>query len=74
MCAVVSGTRSLVFVDDVNTDGSSRMNLEVYRALLSADIQPNAEKLIGQRFTVQKAKHQREETRHWLILTEVEVL
>ena len=47
-----SGTGSLVFVKDVTSD-SSRMNSEVYRAILSAQIQSNAAKLIGQSFTVQ---------------------
>ncbi len=32
---------------------SSRMNSEVFRAILSAHIQPNASELIGRRFTVQ---------------------
>ena len=43
----------MVFIDDVTADRSSRMNSEVYRALLSAQIQQNAAKLIGQCFTVQ---------------------
>uniref|UniRef100_A0A667YPJ5 Transposase n=1 Tax=Myripristis murdjan TaxID=586833 RepID=A0A667YPJ5_9TELE len=52
-CMTASGTGSLVYIDDVTADGSSRMNSDVYRAILSAHIQPNATKLIGQRFTVQ---------------------
>ena len=48
-----NGTGSLVFIDDVTADKSSRMNSEVFRAILSADIQPNASELIGRRFTVQ---------------------
>ena len=44
---------SLVFIDDVSADISSRMNSEVYRAQLSAQIQPNAAKLIRWCFTVQ---------------------
>lgn len=35
----------------MTADGSSRMNLEVYRAKLSASIQLNAAKVIGLRFT-----------------------
>ncbi len=31
-----SGTGSLVFIDDVTADKSSRMNSEVFRAILSA--------------------------------------
>ncbi len=49
-----SGTGLLVFSDDVRTeDRSSRMNSEVYRDILSAQIQPTAAKLIGRRLIVQ---------------------
>ena len=48
-----NGTGSLAFIDDVTADKSSRMNSEVFRAILSAHIQPNASELIGRRFTVQ---------------------
>ena len=49
-----NGPLSIVFIDDVTDAGrSSRMNSEVYRALLSAQIQPYAVKLIGRCFTVQ---------------------
>ena len=44
-----NGTGSLVFTDDVTADRSSRMSSEVYRAKLSAQIQPDAEKLIERR-------------------------
>ena len=44
-CMAVNGTRSLVFINDVTADRSNRMNSEVYRALLSALIQPNAAKV-----------------------------
>ncbi len=43
----------LVFSDDVTEDRSSRINSEVYRDILSAQIQSNAANLIGQRFIVQ---------------------
>lgn len=46
----MADTRSLVFIDDVTTDITSRKNSEVYRAI-SAQIQPHYSKLIG--FTVQ---------------------
>ncbi len=36
-----SGTGLLVFSDDVTEDRSSRMNSEVYKDILSAQIQPN---------------------------------
>lgn len=52
-CMASKGTGSLVFIDDITTDKSSRMNSEVYRNILSAQIQPNAAELIGRRFTVQ---------------------
>ncbi|CAJ0915358.1 unnamed protein product [Ranitomeya imitator] len=48
-----NGTGSLVFIDDIRADKSSRMNSEVDRDILSAQIQPNAAKLIGRRFIVQ---------------------
>ncbi len=35
----------------VTADRSSRMNSEVFKAILSAHIQPNATKLIGHNFT-----------------------
>ena len=53
-CGHVNGTGSLVFIDDVtDADRSSRMNPDVYRSLLSAQIQPNAAKLRGRCFTAQ---------------------
>ncbi len=55
-CMAASGTGSLVFIDDVTADKSRMMNSEVFRAILSAHIQPNASQLIGRRFTVQMDK------------------
>lgn len=43
------GTRSPVFIDHVIADRSSRMTFKVYKAVYSAQIQPNATKLIQQR-------------------------
>ncbi len=48
-----SGTGLLVFSEDVTEERSSRKNSEVYRDILSAQIQSNAAKLIGRRFIVQ---------------------
>ncbi len=48
-----SGTGLLVFSDDVTEDKSSRKNSEVYRDILSAQIQANGAKLIERRFIVQ---------------------
>ena len=56
-CMAANGTGSLVFIDDVTADKSSRMNSEVFRAILSAHIQPNASEPIGRRFTVQMDNH-----------------
>ena len=42
-----------MFIDDMTEDGSSRMNSEVYRNILSAHIQPNSAKLIGRGFKIQ---------------------
>ena len=44
-CMAADGTGSLVFIDDVTDDKSSRMRSEVFRATLSAHIQPNASEL-----------------------------
>ncbi|KAG2462898.1 TCB1 transposase, partial [Polypterus senegalus] len=52
-CMAASGTGTLVFIDDVTQDRSSRMNSEVFRDILSAQIQLNAVKLIGQHFMIQ---------------------
>ena len=52
-CMAANGTGTLVFIDDVTADKSSRINSEVFRAISSAHIQPNASELIGRRFTVQ---------------------
>ena len=52
-CMASSGTGSLVFIDDVTEDRSSWMNSEVYRDIVSAQIQPKGARLIGHRFTVQ---------------------
>ncbi len=68
-CMAASGTGSLVFIDDVTTDKCSRMNSEVFRAILSAHIQPNASELIGRRFTLQMdndPKHTAKATKEFL--------
>ncbi len=53
MSMASSGTGLLVFSDDVTEDRRSQMNSEVYRDILSDQIQTNGAKLIGQRFIVQ---------------------
>ncbi len=52
MCMVSSGTGLLVFNGDVTEERSSWKNSEVYRDILSAQIQSNGEKLIGRLFIV----------------------
>uniref|UniRef100_A0AAX7V033 Transposase Tc1-like domain-containing protein n=1 Tax=Astatotilapia calliptera TaxID=8154 RepID=A0AAX7V033_ASTCA len=52
-CMAASRTGSFVFIDDVTVDKSSTMNSEVFQAIKSAHIQPNASELIVRRFTVQ---------------------
>lgn len=41
-CVVAFGSVSLFFTNDVIHDGSSRINLEDYRNILSACVQRNA--------------------------------
>ena len=53
-CMAASGTGSLIFIDDVTDDGSSRMNSEVYRNTLSASLRRNALKLMGRKFIMQQ--------------------
>ena len=43
-CMAANGTWSLVFIDNVNSDRSSRINSVIYRYILSAQIQPIAAK------------------------------
>ena len=45
-------TGSLVFINNMTEGGSSRMNSEVYRNILSAHIQANSAKLLGWHFRV----------------------
>lgn len=47
-CMVASGTGSLFFLDEATADRSSSMNSEVYRAVLSAQLQRNVAKQVGQ--------------------------
>uniref|UniRef100_A0A3P9M2F9 Tc1-like transposase DDE domain-containing protein n=1 Tax=Oryzias latipes TaxID=8090 RepID=A0A3P9M2F9_ORYLA len=52
-CMAASGTGTLVFIDVVTQHRSSPMNSEVFRDILSTQIQVNAAKLIGWRFITQ---------------------
>ncbi len=69
MSMASNGTGLLVFIDDVTEDRSSRMNSEVYRYILSAQIQSNAAKVIGRCFIVQMdddPKHTAKATQEFL--------
>lgn len=54
------GTTVVPFIGDVTADKPSRMNSEVYQALLSAHIQPNASNCIRWRLMV----HIDDDTKH----------
>ncbi len=47
MGMAVIGAGSVLFDDDVTTDRGSQMNSDMYRAILSDQIQLNAAELIG---------------------------
>lgn len=48
-----------VFIDDLTSDKSSRINRDVYRAIFSAQIQPNAVKLQGHQVILQMDNDQK---------------
>lgn len=53
-CMAASGVKSLEFIDVTSADRSIRTTSDVYKATISAQIQPNAAKLIVLYCTVQK--------------------
>ena len=68
-CMASSGTGSLIFIDDVTQDGNSKMNSEVYRNILSANLKKNATKLIGRSFIMQQdndPKHTAKTTKEFI--------
>ncbi len=68
-CIASSGTGSLIFIDDVTHDGSSKMNSKVYRNILSANLEKDATKLIGRSFIIQQdndPKHSAKETKEFI--------
>lgn len=44
LCMLVSGTSLLELIDDVTADGNSRVMSEMYSAIVSVQIEPNAAK------------------------------
>ena len=68
-CMASSGTGSLIFIEDVTHDGSSKMNSEVYRNILSANLRKDATKLIGRAFIMQQdndPKHTAKTTKEFI--------
>ncbi len=64
-----SGTGSLIFINDVTHDGSSKINSEVYRNILSDNLQKDATKLIGRSFIMQQdndPKHSAKTTKEFI--------
>ncbi len=64
-----SGTGSLIFINDVTHDGSSKINSEVYRNILSDNLQNDATKLIGRSFIMQQdndPKHSAKTTKEFI--------
>ena len=53
-CMAATGTGTLIFIDDVTSDGSCAMDSEVYRNILSAHVPVNASELIGGRLILQQ--------------------
>ncbi len=74
-CMASSGTGLLVFSDDVTEERSSWMNSEVYKDILSAQIQSNGAKLIGRLFIIQMdddPKHTTKANQEFLKVKKVE--
>ena len=53
-CMTASGVSSFIFIDNVTHDGSSRMNSEVCKNILSANLRRNASNLIGRNLIMQQ--------------------
>ncbi len=67
-CIASSGTGSLIFIDETH-DGSSKINSEVYRNILSGNLQKDATKLIGRSFIMQQdndPKHSLKATKEFI--------
>ncbi len=64
-----SGTYSLIFINYVTHDGSSKINSEVYRNILSDNLQKDATKLNGRSFIMQQdndPKHTAKTTKEFI--------
>ena len=55
-CITVKGPGDLVFIDDITEDGSSIMDGNTYRKILSKYIEPNGKNLAGRGLIVQSDK------------------
>lgn len=53
-CKAASGKDSLIFIDDVIHDGRSRINSEVYKNIVSANLHGNTSCLIGSNFNMKQ--------------------
>ncbi|KAI3371326.1 hypothetical protein L3Q82_023946 [Scortum barcoo] len=74
-CVASSGKGSLIFIDDVTHDSSSKMNSEFYRNILSANLKKDATKLTGRSFIMQQdndPKHTAKTTKEFIRGQEVE--
>ncbi len=70
-CMASSGTGSLIFIDDVTHAGSSKINSEVYRNILSANLKKDTTKLFGRSFIMQQdndPKHTIKTTKEFISL------
>ena len=68
-CMASSGLGSLIFTDDVTHDGSSKINSEVYRNFLSANLNRDGTKLIDRSFIMQQdsdPKHTTKTTKEFI--------
>ncbi len=64
-----SRTGSLIFINDVTQEGSSKINSKVYRNILSDNLEKDTTKLIGRSFIMQQnndRKHSAKATKEFI--------